>query len=290
MFEYERSLPLGFEESSSIEKNGYTIKDVRFDSPLGGKIPAYLVVPHTDAEPVPAVIFMHPGQGNRTTFLAEAETLAAQGVLSLLIDAPSVREPLQEDLSEEQKLALLLDGIVDIQKYIQIVVDLRRGIDLLSTFENVDMNRLLYVGHSLGATWGGVLAGVENRIKGYVLMAGFSQVSEWHKTSEHPFASFLRYQLSPERFEAFTVALEALDAVHYIKDTSPAALFFQFVHHDEFVSKIQAERYYEAASSPKEIAWYETDHLFTNCDTAYQDRMKWIWRELDRLRTGSIHT
>ncbi|MFS0557728.1 alpha/beta hydrolase [Brevibacillus sp. 179-C9.3 HS] len=287
MFEYDRSLPLGFEESSSIKKDGYTIKDVLYVSPLGGSVPAYLVVPNVEAQPFPAVIFMHPGQGNRATFLPEAEALASQGVLSLLIDAPANRNPLPEDLSEEQKVALLVEGIVDVQNYIQIVVDLRRGIDLLSTLENVDMNRLLYVGHSLGATWGGVLSGVEKRIKAYVLMAGFSRVSEWHKTSEHPFAAFIRHQLPRERFDTFLSKLESLDAVHSIKNASYASLFFQFVQNDEFVSKQQAERYYDAASSPKEVAWYETDHLFTNCDTAYQDRTQWIHRELAITRTGS---
>lgn len=282
MFEYDRSLPLGFEEYSSIKRDGYTIRDVSYVSPLGGKVPAYLVVPNREAQTSPAVIFMHPGQGNRTTFLSEAEALASKGVLSLLIDAPSMRNPLSKELSEEQKVAFLVEEVVDVQKYIQTVIDLRRGIDLLSTLENVDMDRLLYVGHSLGATWGGVLAGVEERIKGFVLMAGFSKVSEWHKTSEHPFASFIRHQLSSERFDAFISALESLDAVHYIKNASPASLFFQFVQDDTFVSTKQAERYFDAASSPKEMAWYETDHLFANCDAAYRERTQWIHRELEK--------
>ena len=284
MFAYDRSLPLGFEESSSVKKDGYSIRDVFYLSPLGGKVPAYLVVPNIEAQTLPAVIFMHPGQGNRTTFLSEAEALAAKGVISLLIDAPSMRNPLPQDLSQEQKLALLVEEVVDVQKYIQTVVDLRRGIDLLSALENADINRLAYVGHSLGATWGGVLAGIEERIKAYVLMAGFSSVSEWHRTSEHPLASLIRHHLSSERFDQFISTLESLVAVHYIKNASPASLFFQFAQDDLFVSKEQAERFYDVASSPKEIAWYETDHLFTNCSAAYQERTQWILRELETLK------
>lgn len=37
----------------------------------------------------------------------------------------------------------------------QTVVDIQRGFDLLCSFENIDLNRLAYIGHSLGATWGG---------------------------------------------------------------------------------------------------------------------------------------
>jgi len=277
--EYDRSLPLGYEELSSIWKVKYTIKDVSYLSPHGGKVPAYFVVPNGEG-PFPAVIFLHPGQGNKTTFLSEAEDLASRGIISLLIDAPSNRNLPPQEQSEEQKLALIMEEVVDVEKYIQIVVDLRRGIDLLSTLENVDSNRLMYVGHSLGATWGGVLAGVEERLKAYVLIAGFSSVSEWHKTSDHPFAAFIRQHLTIERFDKFISALESLDAFHYIKNASPASLYFQFAQDDFFVSRNQAERYYHAASLPKKISWYETDHFFTNCDAAYQERMQWIIREL----------
>jgi cephalosporin-C deacetylase-like acetyl esterase len=280
VLEYERSLPIGFRESSTIKKDGYMVKDVSYLSPHGGEVPSYLVVPNIEGRPFPAVIFMHPGQGNRTTFLSEAEALASRGVISLLIDAPSMRKALPLDLSQEQKLDLIIKEVVDIQKYIQLVVDLRRGIDLLSSLESVDLDRLVYVGHSLGATWGGVLAGVEKRIKGYVLMAGFSRVSEWHKSSEHPIASLIRDKLSRERFNKFISALEPLDAVHYIRKAAPASLLFQFVHNDEFVSKDQADTFYAVASSPKEIICYKTDHHFTKCDAAYQDSTQWIIEQL----------
>lgn len=279
VLEYERSLPLNFEESSCIEKDGYTVRDVSYLSPYGGRVPAYLVVPDANG-PSPAVVFMHPGQGNRTTFLSEAEALALNGVVSLLITAPAMRSRPPKDLSEEQKLNLMLEAISDIQQYTQTVVDIQRGIDLLFSFENIDVNRLAYVGHSLGATWGGVLAGVEERIKSYVLMAGLSSVSEWHKTSDHPLAALIRAKLSRERFNKFISELEPLDAVHYINKATPASLLFQFVHDDEFVPKHQADTFYSIASSPKEISWYHTDHLFTNCDAAYQDRTQWVIKQL----------
>jgi cephalosporin-C deacetylase-like acetyl esterase len=280
VFEYERSLPLGFKELSIIRKDGYTVRDVSYLSPHCGNVPAYLVVPNKEGQSFPAAVFLHPGQGNRTAFLSEAEDLASKGVISLLIDAPSMRKAPPQDLSQEQELTLIVEGVVDIQGYIQTVVDLQRGIDLLSSLENVDSNRLAYVGHSLGATWGGVLAGVEKRIKAYVLMAGFSSVSNWHKSSEHPLADLIRNKLSREQFNKFISELEPLDAVHYIKKAAPASLFFQFSRNDEFISKDQANTFYAVASSPKEVAWYETDHLFKECNTAYKERMQWIMGQL----------
>ncbi|PES65422.1 hypothetical protein CN507_17965 [Bacillus cereus] len=90
MLEYDHSLPLDFQEVSSVVYDSHTVKDINYLSPCGGKVSAYLVAPKTSI-PSPAVIFMHPGQGNRKTFLPEGEKLALNGVFSLLIDAPLVR-------------------------------------------------------------------------------------------------------------------------------------------------------------------------------------------------------
>ncbi|MFC0216706.1 alpha/beta hydrolase family protein [Paenibacillus chartarius] len=281
MFAYDRSLPLDYTEISTSKENGYTMKDMSYLSPHGDQVPGYLVIPDTDDYPFPAVIFMHPGQGDRTTFLTEAKALASKGIVSLLISGPSIRNKSTQQLSKEQQLMQIVKEITSIHNYIQIVVDLRRGIDLLCNLDIVDPNRLIYVGHSLGATWGGVLAGVEERIKAFVLLAGFSRVSQWHKSSGHPIANLVRQVLSKEEFEHFIFALEPLDAIHYIKNTSNSSLFFQFAHNDEFVSREQAEAFFEAASSPKEIVWYETDHLFTNHAASYLDRVQWIFKQLE---------
>ncbi len=273
MFAYDRTGPSGYEESSVVMKDGYVIRDVTYASPHGGKVPAFLVVPDKEG-PFPGIFFMHSGQGNRTTFLPEAEALAAKGVVSLLIDAPFLRREVPKDLTH------IVETIVDDKMYMQTVVDIQRGIDLLSRLEKVDANRLLYVGHSFGATWGGVLAGVETRIKAYVLMAGFSKLSEWHRTSDHPMAELVRSQIATERLQQFLTKLEPLDSVHHINRAAPASVFFQFANDDEFISKEQAEMYYAAASAPKEMVWYETDHHFTDCRAAYEDRTQWILQQL----------
>jgi hypothetical protein len=49
-----------------------------------------------------------------------------------------------------------------------------------------DLRRLGYVGHSYGASYGGTIAGIEQRIAAYVLMAGWYSVSESMRTSLNP--------------------------------------------------------------------------------------------------------
>jgi hypothetical protein len=54
------------------------------------------------------------------------------------------------------------------------------------------------------------------------------------------------------------LATEApFDACHYIGLAAPASLFFQFARHDDFVPVQEAENYFDLASEPKWIAWYE---------------------------------
>ncbi len=70
-----------------------------------------------------------------------------------------------------------------------------------------------------------------------------------------------------------------LDACHYIGHAAPSHLFFQFAHNDDFVSVKDGERYFELASEPKQIVWYD------NCDhelsaQARLDRVTWLCAQL----------
>jgi fermentation-respiration switch protein FrsA (DUF1100 family) len=48
-----------------------------------------------------------------------------------------------------------------------------------------------------------------------------------------------------------------LDASHYIGHAAPSHLFFQFARADDFVSVADGQRYFDLASSPKQISWYD---------------------------------
>jgi len=85
--------------------------------------------------------------------------------------------------------------------------------------------------YSYGATWGGVLAGVETRIKAYVKMEGYAQVSE----NDLP-------------------TMPDLDAIHYVKYSSPAAILFQFSTSDVFIDEAEARLYYDTADQRRPYA------------------------------------
>ncbi|MFZ5622740.1 MAG: alpha/beta hydrolase [Pseudomonadota bacterium] len=275
MFEYDHLAPLQVAQLGAVNEAGAIIHDVTYASPLGGRVPAYLVIPEVGVGPFAGLIYLHPGEGNRSSYLPEAVAMAGAGVVSLLIDAPFLRRENAHWASGYRPLAEEEAAL-----YRQIVLDLRRAVDLLSNRVDVDPARIGYVGHSLGATWGGPLAGVEHRIRAFVLMAGFPSLSDWYRTGTHPAAVRFRKRFdSPAHMESYLSVLEPLEAVRHL-GRARGSFLFQFADADPFISRAAAERYLALAPEPKSGRWYETDHLFTGCTPARLDRAGWLAGEL----------
>jgi dienelactone hydrolase len=238
-FDYDTNADLEFRWGLAVEDLSAEVNRVSYVGAPGCSILGYLVQPEGEG-PFPAVIYMHMGQANKDQYLDEAVLLAGDGVVSLLFDSPFLRGCAPDNRSG----------------YINTVIDICRSIDMLETLDFVDAERIGYVGHSFGATWGGVLAGVEPRIKAVVLIAGTSKISQLD---------------SPE--------VPELDAVHYIGNAQ-AAVLFQFSTNDPYISEEDATLYFETAPEPKTIMWYDTTHRGLQED-GQADRLTWLAEQLD---------
>ncbi|MEH7077002.1 alpha/beta hydrolase [Neobacillus drentensis] len=278
MFDFKEERLSGFEVIASHSIDGICIYDVKYESPFKGKVSAYLFVPDI-AGPLPALIFMHPSQGNRQTFYHEAQLLATKGFISLLIEAQYLRDDGGRESQNKLEFAKRIEEMADIQKYIQTVMDIRRGVTLLGKMPNVDESKIAFIGHGIGASWGGILSGIDNRIKTFILISGYGKVSEMQMTSEHPIALLIRSFLPLERYEYFISSLNKLDPIHYVKNASPASILFQFAENDEYIDRSQARSFYSAASSPKKLMWYDCNHLFSTCEAAIYDRHEWLFTQ-----------
>ncbi len=178
MFDYDRNMPLDVKEVGVENRNGIQVHDISYASPKGGRVTAYLVVPPGKGK-FAGIIFMHMRPGSRSTFLDEALSFARMGAVSLLIDAPFSRT----GESKRDFDPTVTHPEVDRDIYVQTVIDLRRGVDLLLSRADVDRKRIGFVGHSFGAHTGALLAGIEKRIKAYVIMAGAPSLTEFIKNS-----------------------------------------------------------------------------------------------------------
>lgn len=272
-FDYERAKPLDVRETGVRDVGVAEVHDITYASPRRGRVTAFLVVPPGKG-PLAAIVFQHWGFGDRTEFLAESLLYTRAGAISLLVDAPWARpEPWRHE--DEGHIA---KPEADKDLYIQTVVDLRRGVDLLLSRPDVDPKRVAYVGHSFGATWGGALAGVERRIQAYVLIAGLPRVTDFSRQgvrrldalSDQVTKSFPKEQIS-----RFVDVVSTVDPVRYVGHAAPSAILMQFARDDAWISEKAAREYFAAASEPKEEKWYAAGHE-VNDPKALRDRAAWL--------------
>jgi pimeloyl-ACP methyl ester carboxylesterase len=271
--DYDAKAPLEIQEGSTERRGDVRIVDLSYASPMGGRVPAYLILPPGEGKH-PAILFLHPGQGDRKTFVDEAVGLAKdRGFVALTISAPFLRPE-----NQGKRGGNPWNPEVSRREQIQTIVDLRRGFDLLVSRPEVDPRRLAYVGHSLGATVGGTLAGIEKRPTAFVLMAGYPSLTH-AMTSNHDQGSLAFQELAtPGQRDAYLKAMKPLDALYYVAGAAPAKILFQFAKRDEFISAWDAAAYVRSAKEPKEVLWYDTGHYFS--EAARRDRDEWLAKNL----------
>jgi dienelactone hydrolase len=268
LFDYDAKAPLEFRDNGARDVGGIQVRDISYASPKAGRVPAYLVVP-PGTGPFAGVIFVHWGQGNRSEFVSEALVLARAGAESLLIDGVFNRPgSAAEDFAHPEK---------EKQGYIQLVTDIRRGVDLLQARPEVDGKRIAYVGHSYGATWGGVLAGVEHRIRAHVLMGGLPQYGDlsdntwiWEQVTK---------TYSKEAIRNYINSYAPLEPKNFVGLAPPSTVMFQFARYDRYITPGVAKIYWDAARQPKVQKWYDTSHEFTD-PKALLDRDQFLEAQL----------
>ena len=280
LFDYDQNAPLDIKEAGVINRNGIRIYDITYASPKNGRVTAYLVTPAKRGR-FAGVVFGHWGYGTRTEFLPEAMLYAKAGVVSLLVDDLNVRPaPWRRNASGSEPEAVR-------NNFIQSVVDLRRGIDLLRARSDVDPNRIAYVGHSSGAHWGAILSAVDKRLKTVVLMAGVPNEATILLESEDPdFVSF-RQSTPKEQLDTYFKTVSSLDAINYVSHAAPTPLLFQFARFEQYFNEAAMRRYAQAGSEPKRVLWYDTGHGLNDIQPLI-DRANWLQKHIGIGPVGPI--
>ena len=158
----------------------------------------------------------------------------------------------------------------DRDRLIQIVNDVRRGVDLLTSRLDVDPHRIAFVGHSYGANLGGVLAGVDQRITAYVFMSGNARMSQdliglfnMTDTGETQYLDFMAQ----------------IDGIHFIGHAAPAALLFQNARHDALNPEQEALDFQQTASEPKTAIG--TTHIMNSTPKPIKTELNGLQQHLD---------
>jgi uncharacterized protein len=262
-FDYDRRAPLDVRVESRAVDRGAAVETLSYASPKGGRVPAALVAP-TAAGRFAGLLLMHGMPGDHQRLLPEARALARRGAVCLLIDAPFARPgradgpPLRFDERDRDE-------------QIQLIVDLRRGVDLLLSRPDVDPHRLGYLGVSYGGAMGGLLAGVEKRLAAYALVVGDGGLVSH---SSGPEGDGMLRSLPGEQARRWLAAMEPIEPLRFVGRAAPARLLFQNGLEDELVPPSHARTYQQAGSEPKTIRWYDAGHALG--EAAARDRREWL--------------
>ncbi len=182
-YEYDADLPLEVETAEEIVADGQ-LRRIEFSSHHDERVPAVVGLPSSTQfgeGPYPAIVFGHGLGGSKddATYRLVAQLLVANGYALIMIDYPlhGERQP-----AELETLMADLDAITPEQAAqwiqaigeaaVQTVLDQRRAVDYLCTLEQVDPERIGYVGLSLGAILGSVLSAVDDRLACSALVVG----------------------------------------------------------------------------------------------------------------------
>jgi predicted esterase len=210
---------------------------------------------------------MHGSSGSRESLLPFAKDLVQTGAVVLTISGPSAR------ISGRGWITFTPQ---DREEQIQLMVDLRRGVDLLTQHEKVDSARIGYIGYSYGAAMGGLLAGIEPRIKAYGLMVGDGGLVNHFTAGDRPVGGF--ETIDPAARERWLEAMKPIEPIYYVGHASPSALYFQNARYDSSVTEEDALAYQAAGSEPKKVQWYDSGHGLPT--QAYFDMVHWLAEQI----------
>lgn len=156
------------------------IEGAATDSPLD-RVPAYLLVPHESAEPLPAMLCLHQtdfefgkgsvcGLGGRAS-MHYAHELAEAGYVCLAPDYPSFSDYVYDFASDRGRYA---SGTM------KAIWNNLRAVDLLETLPCVNRERIGAIGHSLGGHNALYTAAFDQRIRCVITSCGFNTFADYY--------------------------------------------------------------------------------------------------------------
>ena len=259
-FGYDAGRPLATTDRGVVDDDyPIAVHDISY-SAGADTVDAFLSIPPGESRR-PAVVYVHGAGSTRESMIGPALWLAAHRAVTIAITAPS-------STATAPAIAGTLDRLAW-QRSLEIrdVVAVRRAVDLLIERDDVDPDRIGFVGWSAGARAGAILSGVEPRLHSLVLISGGSA----------PVSEFV--QAAPAEIRAEVErTMSSIDPLRYIARARPGSLLLQDGRRDAVIPREALQRLIDAAPENTEVRWYEADHALG--PAAYRDHMRWLGARL----------
>jgi len=263
LFQYEDEGRVRHRETGSRSVGPVRVSEMSYPSPKGGTVTATMSIPVTAATDA-AVLLLHGMPLDRSDMRVPAIVYACAGATTLAIDAPYARSSGRGSITFTPR---------DRADQIQLITDLRRGIDLLDQEVGPGgAGHVSLVGLSYGAAMGALLAGVDDRVGSAALIVGdgglVAHMTEDDGTPAGPLSSV------PEpRASAWLDAMRPIEPLLYVGNSEAAFLFLNG-RHDTQVDVSDAEELHAAAGDNSEVRWYDTGHDLTA--DAFRYQFQWV--------------
>ena len=262
-FSYDDSRALDVQDKpTSFSTDDVRVDDISFTGPGNTPLNAYVLMPSRSTGRHPAVIYAHGAGGDRQELLDEALKMAQKGAVTLTLDmiySPSRQKPLPEGIAGARANSKLEQ---------EAVKEVRRAVDYLQSRDDVDDDKIGYVGWSAGARMGALISGVEHRIKAFDLIAGGAA----------PVSAYVQNAPVDLQDELRTI-LESTDPIHFVALAKPSELLFQDGKQDEIVPEEALKQLAGAGSEPKEVRWYDSGHVPNT--NMWEDSRSWLAERLE---------
>jgi dienelactone hydrolase len=278
---YDRALPLNVilreDKPFPDDKPKYRRIAFRFEGLAGQAVPAVAAFPLDAQGPSPCLVFLH-GIGQEKEFLDE--------IAVPFVEAGFVIVSFDQYMRGERKLKGTgkLAGLLAFRRRGALtVIETRRLLDYLHTRNDIAHDRIYLLGASYGAITGSTAAAFDDRIRAAVLCYGGGkfryllnneEAAEMMGALAGPAKAFLTWLLAPS------------DPVQHVAAISPRPVLLQNGTHDSVIGRPAAQALHAAAAEPKEVIWYDSDHVGLDQDHTWKvihDAINWVKKQDEQL-------
>ncbi|MEK7865559.1 MAG: alpha/beta fold hydrolase [Planctomycetota bacterium] len=218
---------------------------VEFNGIQGDRVPSSLYVPTSGSAPYPAVLLQYGSGGHKGVdyIVRLGRQFAERGFVVLTIDSPGKGE-------RDGEGAEILDWITSNkgrEQFLQYCGDYSRAVDYMLTRDDVDGERIAFVGISWGAITGVTYAAHDPRVKAVCSILGGGG------------------------FLALTELLRgrgkgSIDPVRNVGLIAPRPLLLVNAKKDQIIPRAFSKALHRAAGDQAEKVWLDCDHLMNGVD------------------------
>lgn len=268
LFDYDRRAALDVRRSPvATSDSAFEQFAISYASPDGGVVSGMMLRPRAAVRPRAGVVVLHglPGTAERA-LQSQGPALARAGAVVLAIDAPWVRRGGRPDFTPRDSV-----------EQVQLIRDLRRAVDVLIAYEQVDSTHVGFIGGSYGGAMGTLFVAAEPRLAAAVLfVADGGLVSHSMGADGAPLGPLVG--LSEEARARWLRAMLPIEPVRFASYITRTPLLLQNGRQDEFVPPEAASALHAAITSPKTVEWYESGHGLPRA--ALDSRVRWLSSKL----------